>query len=224
MKHQEVGCFARALQCPAEQIATADLITDPPSPKALERIDAVFFGGSGDYSVAQGGDWLERALDCMRWLYDRGKPTFASCWGFQAFARALGGEVVTDLNRAELGTIELESTAAGRHDPVFSILPEVFVGQAGHQDIVEHLPEHAVRLARSSRVANQAFTFDNKPIYCTQFHPELDRKALLERLAHYRQYVERIAGMTYEEFLPFCQEAPDTNRLLRAFVDHAFAD
>ena len=68
------------------------------------------------------------------------KPAFASCWGFQALARALGGEVVTDLVRAEVGTFEIQLTAAGRSDPLFGPLGERFLAQLGHQDVVTRLP------------------------------------------------------------------------------------
>ena len=219
MKRQEIECFVRRLGCPPESLVARDLITNPPGEGTLAGFDAVFLGGSGDYSVAAGGPWLPRALDVMRWLHDHGKPTFASCWGFQAFALALGGEVVTDLARAELGTIPPHRTPAGGADPVFGELPESFLGQAGHQDVVDRLPDGAIRLARSDRVENQAFTFPGKPIYCTQFHPELDCAALLGRLGHYTSYVERIAGMTFDQFAPRCGETPEANRLLRRFLD-----
>ena len=39
--------------------------------------------------MARGGPWLPAALDAMVALHETGKPTFASCWGFQAMARAL---------------------------------------------------------------------------------------------------------------------------------------
>ena len=107
MRLQEVGCFSRALRCDPEQIELFDLLTGAPDDSRLGRVDVVLLGGSGDYSVAQGGSWLGPALGAMRHLVEIAKPTFASCWGSQAMARALGGEVVTDMDRAELGTIEV---------------------------------------------------------------------------------------------------------------------
>ena len=38
--------------------------------------------------------------------------------------------------------------------------------------------------------------FDRRPIYCTQFHPELNRSSLLERLQAYPKYVRTITGVT----------------------------
>ena len=161
---QEVGCFARALRCAPEQIRVFDLLTGRPGRALLDAVDVVLLGGSGDYSVARGGPWLERALDAMRDLHARSKPTFASCWGFQAMARALGGKVVTDLARAELGTLELRLSESGQEDPLFGPLGPTLLVHMGHQDIVDSLPADAVLLASSDRVENQAFRFTGKPI------------------------------------------------------------
>ncbi len=120
MRDHEVGCFARTLECPRERIRVFDLLGGVPSPGDLQTADVVLLGGAGEYSVAKGGDWLLRALEAMRELHDLAKPTFASCWGFQAMARALGGEVVNDRSRAEVGTHHVRLTAAGQSDPLFA--------------------------------------------------------------------------------------------------------
>ena len=44
-------------------------------------------------------------------------------------ARAMGGECVNDLPNAEVGTIELQLTDAGRDDPLFGQLPPTFLAQ-----------------------------------------------------------------------------------------------
>lgn len=219
MRDQEVRCFARAFRCPAERIEVCDLLRGAPTPAQLRQWDAVLLGGSGDYSVAQGGPWLASALDAMRELYDLAKPTFASCWGFQAMAKALGGEVVTDTTRGELGSVLVTVTEPGRKDEVFRNAGEQFLAQMGHQDVVTRLPENAVLLASSGLVTNQAFRLRNKPIYATQFHPELDREALIERIEAYPQYSQEIAGMAVEDFeRAHCHGTPIAEQLLRDFV------
>ena len=223
MRPQEVGCFARALDCERERIEVFDLLTGVPTIAELNRVDVVFLGGSGDYSVAEGGPWLPAALEAMRELYDLEKPTFASCWGFQALSKALGGDVVTDLSRAEVGTIEVQLTEVGQADPVFGGLPAMFPAQMGHQDIVVQLPETATLLASTDVVANEAFRLEGKPIYCTQFHPELNRDALLERIYAYPWYIEKILGVSIEKFAAeHCFETPETDQLLTRFVRHVF--
>ena len=129
--------------------------------------------------------------------------------------------MVTDLDRAELGSVEIRLTAEGRQDPVFGALPSPFAAAMGHQDRVVDLPSGVTRLAESDRVDNQAFRINDKPIYCTQFHPELQRDDLVDRLIAYPQYVEKIAGMTIDAFLDQCHETPDSNSILRRFVEFA---
>ncbi|MCA9132284.1 MAG: type 1 glutamine amidotransferase [Planctomycetales bacterium] len=218
MRQQEVDCFARAMACDRGQIEVFDLLSGAPTPERLADVDMVLLGGSGDYSVAEGGPWLPPALRAMRELYELGKPTFASCWGFQAMAKALGGEVVSDMERAELGTIEVRLSEAGRQDPLFAPLGDRFLALMGHSDYVCRLPPQAVLLASSLKVENQAFGFPGKPIYCTQFHPELNCAALLQRVRAYPTYIQSIAGCSYAEFAQECQETPAVEQLLGRFV------
>jgi GMP synthase (glutamine-hydrolysing) len=218
MKPQEVRCFADALRCDAGRIIVRDLLIERITAYSLQSVDIVLIGGAGHYSVAAGGAWLPRALDVMRRLHGDAKPTFASCWGFQAMARALGGQVVTDLSRAEVGSHRLFLTEAGQLDPVMGPLAAGFWAQMGHQDIVDRLPDDAVLLASSNRVANQAFRFQDKPIYCTQFHPELSHDALMQRVRTYPEYVERIAQMPVDEFAKTLQNTSECTSLLPRFV------
>ena len=222
MRAQEVRCFARALECDLSAIDVFDLLAAAPTAERLKQADVVLLGGSGHYSAAGEGVWLERALDAMREIHQLARPTFASCWGFQAMARAMGGRCIRDLPNAEVGTIELRLTEAGRADPLFCQLPASFLGHAGHEDHVVALPADAVLLASSARVPEQAFCFAGRPIYCTQFHPELDRISLLERVQVYPEYVERTVAVPHDEFIANCRETPEANTLLGRFVELVF--
>ncbi len=223
IREQEVGCFADALSVGRRRITPWDMLTGVPGRNELAGYDVVLIGGSGDYSAAGEGPWLDRILDGLRLLHDLSKPTFASCWGFQAMARAMGGTVRHDPRRAELGTHPIHLTGAGLRDPVFSHLAPQFLAQMGHEDRVVHLPPDAVLLASTAEVENQAYVFEGRPIYCTQFHPELRLSTLLRRLQAYPRYVESIAGIAFDEFQRRCQDTPETTALLRRFVDHVLA-
>ena len=156
----------------------------------------------------------------MNYLYESSKTTFASCWGFQAMAKAKGGEVVQDLKEAELGTTELWLTEEGKKDHVFKNLPTNFFAQMGHEDIVKKLPQEAILLASSKKVKNEAFTFKNKPIYCTQFHPELNKNDLKKRMQIYPEYVTKILGISQEEFIKTkCIDSTDTDKLMINFIN-----
>ena len=223
MREHEVGCFRRCLHLPEGGISVFDLLQGAPSARDLDDADVVLLGGSGDYSVARGGPWLAAALETMVALYETSKPTFASCWGFQAMARALGGEVVTDHSRAEVGTVWLELTTEGGSDRVFGPLGKRFQVQIGHEDIVTAIPGGATLLASSDRVENQAFRFDGKPIYCTQFHPELSRSDLLARIHRYPAYLPLAGASTFEELAAMTPETPHTEGILRRFLEMAMA-
>lgn len=221
MREHEVACFSRALHCAPDRIDVFDLLGGCPTVRDLAREDVVLLGGSGDYMVSEGGPWLGPVLEAMQELANLNKPTFASCWGFQAMARALGGHVVRDPARSEVGTHDVTLTDAGRADPVFGALAGAgpsFPAQMGHQDVVDRLPTGAVLLAASER-CNQAYHFPGKPIYATQFHPELDMTTLLDRLRRYPAYVERITGLDPQEFIrTHCRQSPHTDTLLERFV------
>ena len=223
MRHHEVQCFSRSFGFPTDSIEVFDLLSGAPSTRALAGVDIVLLGGSGDYSVARGGPWLPAALDAMVTLYETKKPTFASCWGFQAMARALGGEVVTDHARAEVGTIWLELTPAGEADPVFGPLGKRFQVQIGHEDIVTALPPQATLLASSDRVENEAFRLEGAPIYATQFHPEIDRRGLIDRLKAYPSYMLLAGAATVEDLEAITPETPHTSGILTRFLDAAYA-
>jgi GMP synthase (glutamine-hydrolysing) len=223
IRQQEVDCFAHALDSDSSQFTALDLVRDRPAIKQVAAFDMILIGGSGEYSIAGEEDWVEDVLDTMRGIYDRRIPTFASCWGFQAMARALGGTVVTDPDYAELGTYPLQLTAQGLADPVFGSCLSPLLVQLGHQDIVTSLPTDAVLLASSELVENQAYCFTDRPIYCTQFHPELTHDHFVDHCRAYPQYVDQISGLPLDEFIESVQDTPQAGQLLQRFADHVLA-
>jgi GMP synthase (glutamine-hydrolysing) len=223
MREHEIGCFERCFRLDEGQIEIFDLLSGAPSAGRLDAADVILLGGSGDYSVARGGDWLAAALDAMVGLFESSKPTFASCWGFQAMARAMGGEVITDRGRAEVGVTWMELTEAGREDPIFGPLGMRFQALSGHEDHVVSLPDEARLLASSAGVENQAFHFPGRPIYCTQFHPELDRAGLIDRMRRYPSYIPLTGVETLDELEEVTPETPHTEGILRRFLDLVLA-
>jgi GMP synthase (glutamine-hydrolysing) len=139
-------------------------------------------------------------------------------------ARAMGGEVVTDRARAEVGTLWLDVTDEGKQDPVFEPLGDRFQVQIGHEDIVTRLPEGATLLASSTTVEIEAFCFAEQNIYCTQFHPELDRDGIITRIAQYPSYLALTGHDTLEEFSAATPETPETQAILRRFVSLALPE
>jgi len=157
-------------------------------------------------------------------LYAKSRPTFASCWGFQAMAQALGGTVVTDRDRAEVGTAWVELTHDGEADPVFGPLGKRFRVPIGHEDVVTEIPKNARLLASSDLVENQAFVFLDKPIYATQFHPELNRADLVARLTKYTEYLPLTGHKSIKEFEDNTPETPESESILPRFLKEVLGD
>jgi len=224
IRGQEIACFARALGCETGAIRPFDMLSGAPLKPALKETDLVLIGGSGRYGATGSDYWLMQALDGLRELVGMGKPTFASCWGFQALSRALGGTVIKDLDHAELGTLPVTLTTEGAADPVFGDLAPSFCAVMGHEDRVVVLPAGAVLLASTERTQNQAFRFEGRPIYCTQFHSELDTPTFLSRVAAYPEYADRIHGLKPHQLAASCQNTEAAATLLPRFIRHVFGN
>ena len=219
IRQQEIMCFARSANCSPDRMESLDLLSDLPPWKRVHRFDAVFIGGSGRYSTVGNAAWLAGALSFLGDVAVSGVPLFASCWGFQALSRALGGDVVHDRSSAELGTGMVSLTDSGLQDPIFGTLPSKFPAFMGHEDCVKSLPERAELLA-SSDVSFQAFRLSGLPVYGTQFHPELSRDAFLDRVRAYPRYIKEIAGQEMSEFERTCTNTPEATTLIPQFLDY----
>ncbi len=216
---QEQQCFAERAGLDPGQFVSANVLERVPQGAALHGVDAVFIGGSGAYSVAQDYPWMPGLLDFTRRAVESGLPVFGSCWGHQLIARALGGTVVHDPERAELGCFEVELNEAGRADPLFAAFPARFRANQGHHDRVAALPSGVVSLAHSATQPHQALRVDGLPVYGTQFHSELDACRERERLVAYRaHYPESGDDAAFQQVLDGLADTTEVDGLLHHFL------
>jgi len=185
MSLQERRCFADRAELPIDAVDLWPMAEGRPDRGRLAGYDAIFFGGSGAYSVLDDVPWIRDGLRTLVDVAELRVPAWASCFGFQGLALALGGEVIRDDARQELGAYEIALTDAGRADPVIGVLPPVFWAQEGHHDHVMGLPNGVTLLAVGQNIRNQAFRVDGTPFYASQFHPELTVETTVERFLHY---------------------------------------
>ncbi|MFQ5719325.1 MAG: type 1 glutamine amidotransferase [Acidobacteriota bacterium] len=119
-------------------------------------------------SVLDRRPWMDPLAD---FLADAaGPPTLAVCFAAQLAADALGGRVERNPAGWEIGTVEIEITAAGRDDPLLAGLSDPVRVQATHEDVVTRVPPAATLLARNRVTPVQAFTSGR--LHALQFHPE----------------------------------------------------
>jgi GMP synthase (glutamine-hydrolysing) len=213
METQEQDCFAERCRLEADQFTSVNLTRAPLPSDFLAGADALMIGGAGEYSAMDDPDWMPGLLALVREAAERDLPTFGSCWGHQVLARAFGGELVFDSERAELGCVTVEMTEAGRQDPLFGYCPTRFEVNAGHHDRVTELPPGAVELAFNESQRFQAFRLTDAPVYGTQFHSELSADRERERLIAYRDY--------YREDMP---DEDEFQAVLAGLVDTGAAD
>lgn len=221
MRDHEVGCFVRHLGVDSTELEVFNLIDDPE-----HRLDALmadpasvfFIGGSGDYSVSQGGpEPLVAFVDYgIARLAASGRAVFGSCWGYHALAQGLGGKVERT-GASELGTYTIRK-CQGVDDPLITELPNEFLAQMGHKDWVTRLPEGSVALCFSESSPHHAVRFPGAGlVYGLQFHAELDREDNQARLLH---YVDNYGGIEKARaLLDSFQPSPHANRLLARFVE-----
>src|SRR5262245_57011799 len=133
-------------------------------------------------SVYESEAWIARSEDFLRRAADRAIPLYGVCFGHQLLAQTFGGRVEKCRHGWELGTVTLALTAEGRNDPLFAGVPESFLAQASHGDVVTELPSGAVPLAQNDHWAYQAFKLGDR-IWGTQFHPEFTPE-IISNLIH----------------------------------------
>ncbi len=218
---EELDEFVRFSGLEVEQFGVLNTFATPEfEPTCLDGYDALFVGGSSDASVTQPENYpfvedsKRLLLHCMK----EEIPVFASCFGFQVAVEALGGQVVLDKARMEMGTYSLQLTEAAATDVLFHDVPNSFWAVSGHKERAVSLPTEAILLAYSALCPYHAFKITDKPFYGFQFHPEVDPPDLVARITRYQsRYLDDANHLS--QVLENLQHTPIANQLIAKFVD-----
>ena len=136
-----------------------------PVEQMLERDPVAIVLSGGPSSVyAEGAPQVDAAL------FETGVPTFGICYGFQAMAQALGGEVART-GLSEFGRTDL--TVTDSESAIFAGLPEQQSVWMSHGDSVITAPEGFSVTAISAGAPVAAFESRERRIAGVQFHPEV---------------------------------------------------
>jgi len=220
VRREEHESFARYARVRAEQIHVHNVFDDPrPAPSLLRGYDAVLVGGASEASVLEPGRYpfVPHAQALLLECVARDIPTFASCFGFQLAALALGGEVERDQSDFEMGTLRIQLSDAARGDPLFRDTPREFLAVSVHREFSPQAPVGTRLLARTERCCH-SFRVPKSRFWAFQFHPEVDRQRLVERLTIFKQHYTN-GDEQLERVLMAAQETPESNALLRKFGD-----
>ena len=164
-KHER-ECILETGGIDRSQLGFVNLAMHPQCSAELCRdADVVLIGGSASHSVVNDDPFTEDLISTVNAIVERRQPLFGSCWGHQFIARALGGKVVTDPERGEVGVVDVQSTPEAGDDPLFTGMPDRYPVLMGHHDRVDVLPDGCRELAFSSSCRNQAFCLEGYPVY-----------------------------------------------------------
>ncbi|MDX1883801.1 glutamine amidotransferase [Mycolicibacterium sp. 120270] len=165
----------------------------PLGPIDLDDWSGVILGG-GPYNVSDPreskSDTQQRAeselLSLIEEVVDRDFPFLGCCYGVGILGSVIGATV--DRSYPEpVAAVTVTLTEAGREEPLFAGLPDVFDAFGGHKEAASSLPAEAVHLASSPDCPVQAFRVGSNT-YATQFHPELDLAGILTRIDVYKNH------------------------------------
>ncbi|MCO6449990.1 MAG: type 1 glutamine amidotransferase [Caldilineales bacterium] len=220
VREEERASFAARAQLPIDAIACHDLLQGPPNLSMLGEYQALMIGGSGDFNVSlRDLPEFETTLGFLRDIVDLGFPTFASCFGFQLMVQALGGEIIADPEKMEVGAFAVRLSTEGEADELFGNMPASFAAQFGHKERAAILPDEVVNLASTQLCPYQAFRIPGKPIWATQFHPELTADENRFRFSRYlRIYGKTMSAEEQAQTLEAFTPSPETERLIPLFL------
>ncbi len=155
-----------------------------PVSEMLERNPSAIVLSGGPSSVYEEG-----APGVDPQLFEAGVPVFGICYGFQAMARALGGEVEHTGNR-EYGRTELSVTDPG---VLHAELPSRHPVWMSHGDEVSKAPEGFTVTAASPRATVAAFENLERRLAGVQYHPEVAHSPHGQEVL--RRFLHDIAGV-----------------------------
>ncbi|MCF6226045.1 MAG: type 1 glutamine amidotransferase [Xanthomonadales bacterium] len=222
---EEYQCFLQHCGLSAAELDVFNIYQHTEfSAEILQGYSALLVGGASEANVLELEKYpfVKPAIALLKHCVAVSFPVFASCYGFQLAVLALGGRIVDDSDCHETGTISLTLAAAAATDPVFSGLPDQFKAVSVHQQSAVELPQDCTLLASTTKCLH-AFRLTGKPFWAFQFHPEVNRKTLIERLTRYQEcYTKDARGLN--EVLSSVVETPESNRLPRRFIQYLQTD
>lgn len=147
-------------------------------PDDIRDFDGYVITGS-KASVYNDEPWIHRLLDTIREIHAQRIKLLGSCFGHQAVAQALGGQVVSRSAGWELGIREVRLTSRGQRHPGLQGAPDPLRVLESHQDTVQTLPPGGVVLGYSGQTPVEIFSV-GEHILCLQGHPEFDADVIRE--------------------------------------------
>jgi GMP synthase-like glutamine amidotransferase len=147
---------------------TAIEVKDGEFPKHVLEFDGYVIGGSPS-SANDPDPWVGQLLEFIRSVDEAKIPTVGICFGHQAIAKALGGEVSKGTNGWGYGVAETWFEPLGQNIKL----------HAAHKEQVTRLPDGAEIVGGNDFCPVGAY-IKGKHIFSTQYHPELTEEFMVD--------------------------------------------
>ncbi len=220
VRREEHRSFADYCGIAPEQIDILNVFDTPDFPLTVtDNYDALFVGGASEANVLQPDQYpfVAQCQQLLRHCADNGKPVFASCFGFQLAVLALGGEILSKDVGFEMGTLPITLTDAAADDQLYHDTQNGFHAVSVHRQYAEEVPQSCQVLAYTDECIH-SFKVKGKPFWAFQFHPEVDRATLVERLTFYKAHYTD-GDDQLDRVLDSAVDTPESNVLVRKFVE-----
>lgn len=205
----EFGGYDRIFQSYFTDYVSSDLTYEPFDllqgnvPEQPRVCDAYLITGS-KRGVYDKDAWIPRLLQLVRQIYAARVPLLGICFGHQAIAQALGGEVKNSTAGWLTGMQQYQLV---QPFPWMSQARTSFKMLASHQDQVTRLPTSAVNCASSESCKFAGF-YVGDTVLTLQSHPEFEAEFLRRVLdsrkdqlgLSYQPAIDSLAGKADREF------------------------
>jgi len=142
-----------------EEISAADMTS----------YDGIIMSGS-----PRGDDIVDHHLPYFQWIKTCDIPIFGICAGHHITGKLYGAQLLRSVEKE----VEDNFLYIRQKDPIFNGCPERFLVRQNHHDSIT-LPKDFILLAHSQGCRVAMMKHPTKPLYTTQFHPEILNKKLI---------------------------------------------
>jgi len=122
----------------------------------------------------RGDDIADHHQPYFQWVKTCNRPVFGMCAGHHIVGRLYGAQLLRSVEK-EVGDFFV---VIDHRDAVFNGMPDRFMARQNHHDSIT-LPEEFILLAHSDVCKVEAVKHRTRPIYTTQFHPEIHNPEMI---------------------------------------------
>ena len=159
-------------------------VKDGQFPVDPDECDGYLIGGSPS-SVNDNEEWIAKLLGLIRTLHSRKTPTVGMCFGHQAIAKALGGEVGQNPDGWGWGVAE---TRMQKFPDWIAPKANTIRLYAAHSEQVTRLPQGAEVIGGSDFCPVGSFIV-GEHVFTTEYHPEISQPFFIDVTKAFAGYI-----------------------------------